>query len=172
MQAILSISWDIALWRRSPRDLPASFPLLCAVALPYVLAGIVQAHLTYAPPFAIARALVDLAVTVLVFSACLAVRRRGYRAVQTLTAVLATSVLITVPILAVLLLAGALGDGGPLGAAVKFGLLPLQIWYLFVLGRIVRLALDSTLLAGMAVALGYAVVSDLVQTLLPRALAA
>jgi hypothetical protein len=171
MRGLLSICWDIALWRRSPRDLPASWTLLGAVALPYVLAGIAQAELLYGPSLALERALVDLGLTGVVVWACLAVRDRGYRAMQTLAAVLATSCLITLPMLALLLLVQAIGRESPLGQALAFGLLPLQIWYLFVLGRIVRLALDAPLLAGMAVALGYALCSDFVQAALPRALA-
>ena len=171
MQAVLSISWDIALWRRSPRDLPASAALLGVVALPYVLFGVAQAALMYDPALALERSLVDLAVTAVVFWGCLAARRRGYRILQTLTAVLATTTLIAVPMLALLLASDALGKDGPAALALQFCLLPLQVWYLLVISRIVRLALDSTLFIGMAVALSYAVLSYLVQSELPRVLA-
>ena len=64
-----------------------------------------------------------------------------------------------------------LGKDDPVALALQFLLLPLQVWYLLVLARIVRLAIDSTLLAGMAIAVGYALASFLVQVELPRALA-
>ena len=171
MQAVLSISWDIALWRRSPRDLPASLSLLIAVALPYLLFGIAEAVLMHDPEHALARALADLVVTGLVFWACLLARRRGYRTLQTLTAVFATTSLVAVPIVTVLFVCDALGKDDPVALALQFLLLPLQVWYLLVLARIVRLAIDSTLLAGMAIAVGYALASFLVQVELPRALA-
>jgi hypothetical protein len=171
MQAVLSISWDIALWRRSPRDLPASLSLLCAVALPYVLFGVAEAELAHEPGHAFARAFADLAVTGFLFWACLALRRRGYRIVQTLIAVFATTSLVALPIVGVLLVSDALGKDDPVSLALQFLLLPLQVWYLLVLARIVRLAIDSTLGAGMAIAVGYALVSYLVQIELPRALA-
>ena len=127
MQAVLSISWDIALWRRSPRDLPASLSLLLAVALPYVLLGVAEAVLMHDPDHALARALADLAVTGLVFWACLAARRRGYRTLQTLIAVLATTSLVAVPIVAVLFVSYALGKDDPIALALQFLLLPLQV---------------------------------------------
>ena len=171
MQAVLSISWDIALWRRSPRDLPASLTLLVAVALPYALLSVAEAVLMHDQDHALARALADLALTGFVFSACLAARRRGYRTLQTLTAVFAATSLVAVPIVAVLFVCDALGKDDPLALALQFLLLPLQVWYLLVLARIVRLAIDSTLLAGMAIAVGYALASFLVQVELPRTLA-
>ena len=171
MQAVLSISWDIALWRRSPRDLPASLSLLCAVALAYVLFGIAESVLMHDSDHALVRAFADLAVTGLVFWACLAARRRGYRIVQTLIAVFATTSVVAVPIVGVLLLSDVLGKDDPLSLALQFLLLPLQVWYLLVLARIVRLAIDSTQLAGMVIALSYALVSYFVQIELPRALA-
>jgi hypothetical protein len=171
MQPALRIFWDIALWRRSPRDLPASWSLLVAAALAYVLLSIVQSLVIFGPTLAVERGLADLALTALVFGGCLAVRRRGNRTLQTLTAVLATGAVISLPMLALMLAAQALGTDGPLALAIQFGLLPLQVWLLLALGRIVRLALDTPLLTGMAVAMTYLVLNYLLLVELPRAVA-
>ncbi len=169
MQPALKIFWDIALWRRGPRDVPASWSLLCAVAMAYVATSVLQSVAIFGPDLALERGLADLALTAVVFWGCLTVRRRGYRALQTLTAVLATGTVVAVPMLALMLLSQALGTDGPAALAVQFGLLPLQVWYLLVLGRIVRLALDAPLLTGMAVAMSYLALNYLVLVELPKA---
>ena len=169
MQPALRTFWEIALWRRSPRDLPASPTLLVGVSGAYVLLSTVQSRVVFGPELAVERGVADLLLTAAVFGGCLAVRRRGNRVLQTLTAVLATGTVISLPMLALMLAAQALGRDGPLALAVQFGLLPLQVWLVLVLGRIVRLALDAPLLTGMAVAMTYLVLNYLVLVELPRA---
>jgi hypothetical protein len=172
MQAALRTFWDIALWRRSPRDLPASWTLLACVAAAYALLSVAQSLVVFGPQLALERGLADLALTALMFGGCLVLCRRGNRTLQTLTAVLATGTVIALPMLAVLLAARALGTDGPLALAIQLGLLPLQVWLVLALGRIVRLALDAPLLAGMAVAMTYLLLNYLLLVELPRAVAA
>jgi hypothetical protein len=47
--------------------------------------------------------------------------------------------------------------------------LPLLVWYLFIVGNIVRLALETPLLTGMAVAMTYFVLSYAALVRLPQA---
>jgi hypothetical protein len=170
MREWVSICWDIALWKRSPRDLPASAALLAGAAAAYLVTSLVEVQLVFGPALAVERALVDLGLTALVIPACLALRDRAYRALQTLTAILATSCLISVPMILVLVMVHAFGRDTTPGQALAFLLLPLQIWYLFAIGRILRLALDAPLVAGMALALTYALCNDFLMSALPRAL--
>ena len=171
MQALLKVFWDITLWRRGPRDIPASSALLCIVALVYLLTGAVQAVVIYGRALAFERALADLAATACFFGVCLLIARRAHRLTQTLTAVLATGVLLSLPMLGLLLLARQVGPDGPLALALQLILLPLQVWYLLVVGHIVRVALEAPLLTGMAVAMTYLLVNYLALLQLPQATA-
>ena len=168
MQALLKVFWDIALWRRGPRDLPPSRALLAIVALLYVVTSAIQSLLIDGPGLAVARGVADVAFTVAVFWLCLAVTRRRHRLLQTLTAVLGTGTLLALPMIGLFLAADALGPDGPLAAALKLLLLPLLIWDLCVLAHIARLALEAPLIAGVAVATSYYLVGYLLlERLLP-----
>jgi hypothetical protein len=170
MQALLKVFWDIALWRRGPRDVPASPGLLALAALAYAGTSAVESWLIDGEPLAIARALVDLAFTAATMWLCLAVRRRLHRLPQTLTAVLGTGTLLALPVIAVFVVAAAVGPEGPVAAAVKLLLLPLLVWELAVLANIVRQALEAPLVAGVAVATTYYLVGYLlVERLVPAA---
>jgi hypothetical protein len=159
MQSLVRLFYDIALWRRGPRDVPASPALLGFVAAAYVAISIVQSHLVYGPEGALLRGVADLALTAAVFGVALAIARRMHRYVQTLTAVLGTGALLAVPMI-VLLVVGQQVQGVPaLRFLVSLASLPLLVWYLFVIAHVVKQALDTPLFTGMAVALTYFVVS-------------
>jgi hypothetical protein len=155
MQALLKVFWDIALWRRGPRDLPPSRGLLAVAALLYGATSAIQSALTDGPTLALARGVADLGFTGAAFWLCLAIGGRGHRLLQTLTAVFGTGTLLALPMIAVLLLVAALGPGGPVADAVKLLVLPLLVWGLAVLAHIVREALEAPLVTGVAVATTY-----------------
>ena len=168
MQSILKVFWDIALWRQGPRDLPSSPALLSMVAVLYVLTSVVQSWLIYGADLAVLRGLVDLGITVAVFWLCLAVSQRRNRLLQTLTAALGTGVLLAVPMIVMLVVGRNERPEGLLTAAFSLLSLPLLIWYLFVVGHIVRLALEAPLFTGMAVAMTYFVLSYVALAQLPQ----
>jgi hypothetical protein len=161
MQALLKVFWDIALWRRGPRDVPPSRGLLAVAALVYGATNVALAMLIDGPDLALARGAVDLAFTAGSFWLCLAVTHRGHRLLQTLTAVLATGTLVALPMVGVVLLADLLGPAGPVAVALKLLLLPLEIWGLCVLAHIVRAALEAPLVVGIAVSTTYFLVGYL-----------
>ena len=168
MQALLKVFWDIALWRRGPRDVPPSRGLLAVTALLYGLTSVLFSTLVDGPRLALARGAVDIAFTVGTFWLCLALGRRGHRLLQTLTAVLGTGTMVALPMIAVVLAADALGPAGPVAVALKLLLLPLEIWGLCVLAHIVRVALDAPLVVGIAVSTTYYLVGYLlIERLLP-----
>jgi hypothetical protein len=168
MQALVKVFWDIALWRRGPRDLPSSRGLLAVAALLYTATSSIQSLLIDGPGLALARGLADLGFTVGAFWLCLAIGRRGHRLLQTLTAVLGTGTLLALPTIAIFLLAGALRPEGPAASAVKLLLLPLLFWGIAVLAYIVRQALDASLVTGVAVSTTYYLVGYLfIERLLP-----
>ena len=168
MQALLKVFWDIALWRRGPRDVPASRTLLGATALLYLATSTIQSQLIDGPTLAVVRGVADLGFTAGVFWLCLAIARRSHRLLQTLTAVLGTGTLLALPMIVLFLLADALGPEGPVAGALKLVLLPLLIWDLCVLAHIVRQALEAPLVAGVAVATTYYLAGYLfIERLLP-----
>ena len=169
MQQLIRVFWDIALWRRGPRDLPVSRPLFAAVALAYVLVSALQSRLVYGPSLMLPRALADLALTLAIFWATLRIARRPHRFAQTALAVLGTGTLLSLPVLALQLIAAQAGAHGPVATFLSIASVPLLVWYLFVVGQIVRLALESPLFTGMAVAMSYFVLSYLVLEQFPGA---
>ena len=168
MQALVKAIWDIALWRRGPRDLPPSRGLLAVTALLYTASSAVQSLLIDGPALALARGLADLGFTAAAFWLCLAIGRRGHRLPQTLIAVFGTGTLLALPMIAIFLLAEALGPDGPVAGAVKLLLLPLLVWGIAVLAHIVRQALEAPLVTGVAVSTTYYLVGYLfIERLLP-----
>ena len=161
MQALLKVFWDIALWRGGPRDVPPSRGLLLVAAALYTATSAAVSLLIDGPESAFARGVVDLVFTAVAFWLCLAVGRRGFRLQQTLTAMFGTGTLVALPMVAVLLLAEAVGPRGPLADAVKLTLVPLQIWGVCVVAHIVRVALDAPLVVGFAVSTTYFLVGYL-----------
>ncbi len=162
---------DIALWRRSPAQLPASLfllGLLCAaVALLEVLAAML-------PPGPSDRILTRVALSVglpLVFAwVVLAVARHRHRFLQTGIALLGVAVLaelVLYPLGSLLNIVGADRPAAiPLGVLLVAGL----VWYLLACANIWRAALDSGLSIGIAISVGYLLQSMMLeQRLLPDA---
>lgn len=170
MKALLQLFFDIALWRRGPRHVPASGALLAAVALAYTVVSVLQSFVVYGAEQALLRGIADLVLTLAVFWVALAVARRTHRYRQTATAVLGTGALLALPMLALQILGTQVGDASPVAFLVALAALPLVVWYLFVVGHIMREALEAPLFTGMAVALTYFVLSyALLVQLLPPA---
>jgi hypothetical protein len=159
--------WDIALWRRTPAQLPASLFLLALVAAAAALLEVVSAFL---PPASSSQILMRIVLSVgvpLAFTwAVLLLTRRRQRFLQTGIALLGVGVLaelVLYPIGSLIQVVGA-----DRLAAVPLGLLMLigLIWYLLACANIWRSALDSGLAMGLAVSVGYFALSILLEQLL------
>ena len=161
--------WEIALWRRSPAQLPASLFLLVLLAAVVALLEVADAML---PPSSSDRLVTRVALSVglpLGFAwVVLAIARHGQRFLQTGIALLGVGILaelVVYPVGSLLELAGA---DQPI--AIPLGILMLMgfIWYLLACANIWRAALDSGAGLGIAVSVGYLVLSTmLAQQLLP-----
>ncbi|MDP9009795.1 MAG: hypothetical protein M3N91_14000 [Pseudomonadota bacterium] len=151
---------DIALWRRTPAYLPASLFLLalvvCAAAVVEVLGDI----LAPGPHDGI---LTSVALGVglpLAFAwAVLALARRRARFLQTATALLGVGILAELILYPLGAVYRALGEGRflsiPAGIVLCVGL----IWYLLACAHIWRSALDSGLVVGGIISVGYLLLS-------------
>src|SRR5271156_1465689 len=162
--------WDIALWRKSPAQLPASAFLLCLVAAAVASLEVLGALL---PPNPSDRILTRVALSVgppLLFAwMVLAIARRRQRFLQTGTALLGVAVLAQLVLYPLGSLLNYIGTDRP--ASIPLGLLLFVglIWYLLACANIWRAALDSGFMLGGVVSLGYLVLSiALEQQLLPQ----
>jgi hypothetical protein len=161
--------WEIALWRRTPAQLPASLFLLVLVAVAAALLEVLSAFL---PPVSSDRIFTRIVLSVampLGFAwAVLAVARHRQRFLQTGIALLGVGVLAGLVLYPIGSLIHIIGSDRL--EAVPFGILMLVglIWYLLACANIWRAALDSGLSLGVAVSVAYLVLSiALEQQLLP-----
>jgi hypothetical protein len=152
--------WDIALWRKSPAQLPASAFLLCLVAAAVALLEVLGALL---PPNPGGRILTRVALSVglpLLFAwLVLIIARQPQRFLQTGSALLGVAVLaqlVLYPLGSLLNLIGTDRPASlPLGVLLFVGL----IWYLLACANIWRAALESGLALGAAISVGYLLLS-------------
>jgi hypothetical protein len=161
--------WEIALWRRSPAQLPASLFLLGLLAAAVALLEVADAML---PPSSsdrlVTRVILSVGLPLGFAWVVLAITRHGQRFLQTGIALLGVGILaelVVYPIGSLLELAGA---DQPI--AIPLGILMLMgfIWYLLACANIWRAALDSGAGLGIAVSAGYLVLSTILeQQLLP-----
>ena len=162
MQASISVFWDIVLLRRGPRDLPASASLLAAVAALYLAAGVVAARLAFGPSLALVRGLLDIGLLVVVFWALLAFRRCNHRLLQTLTALLGSGLILSIPDIVLLLALRGHAANEPIVSLLHLVGDALLVWNVIVIGYIVRAALEVPLLVAVAVATSYVALAILV----------
>jgi hypothetical protein len=151
---------DIAFWRRTPAHLPVSLFLLVLVVCAAALMEILGDFLAPGPHDGI---LLSIALGVglpLAFAwAVLALARRRGRFLQTATALLGVGVLAELILYPLGALYRALGEDRlvsiPAGIVLCVGL----IWYLLACAHIWRAALDSGLLLGGIISVGYLLLS-------------
>lgn len=156
VQQFLRIFLDITLWRRGPQDLPASGLLVWITLLAYVLVSAVQlaaldeSALTWFF-FLVVDPLLLMAWVWLV----LRLYRHPERFQQTASAVLGTGALLGLvlylPLQLVITGLGFEPDSMP----AQLSALALVIVFALVTGRIIKLATESSLFTGIAVALTY-----------------
>lgn len=159
MQALLKALWDIALWRRDPGHLPDSAALVAVCAVAYAGLSAVQSWMLTGEDRLLARTVADLLLLAGSVWLLLAATRRSSRLNQTLAAVLGTGALLSPLVILLLALRGAAEANHLVALAVWAGSVAVILWYTFILGHIVRSALDTGWFTGVAVAITYVVAS-------------
>jgi hypothetical protein len=161
---------SIALWRQTPADLPASLFLLALTACAAGLMEVLGAFFSPGPQDRIfARVALEVGLPLAFTWAVLALSRRRARFLQTATAVLGVGVLAEIVLYPLGALRSAMGDDRI--ASIPVGLLLFVgfIWYLLACAHIWRAALDSGLIVGGVISVGYLILSiALEQQLLPH----
>jgi uncharacterized protein (DUF2237 family) len=156
--------WDIALWRRTPAQLPASSFLLALIAAVAALLEVLSAFL---PPVSSDRILTRIVLSVgLPLAFCWAVlylARRRQRFLQTGIALLGVGVLAEIVLNPMQSLIHVVGSDSLASAPLGFLWLIGLIWYLLACANIWRVALDSGMAVGIAVSAGNFVLSILLE---------
>ena len=159
MQALLKAFWDIALRRSDPSHLPDSMTLVVVTALAYAAFSAIQSWMLFGMDALLLRTVADLAITALLLWLLLLIARRRHRFNQTVSAVLGTGALLSPFVILLLALKEPSGANYALALLVSVGSIGVIVWYTFILGHIVRSALDTGIFTGMAVAVAYLVAS-------------
>ena len=149
---------DIALLRGDPSGLPSSWPSIAAFIVAYAAADFIVARIGHVQPV-VARTVVDLALTLPFLWLLLSIARRSHRFPQTVNASLGVYVLLSPVIVVLLLLRNAARSSEPVSLLIEAGFTAFMIWYLLILGHILRSALDTGLVTGFAIAVAWLVVS-------------
>ena len=149
---------DIALLRGDPSGLPSSWASVSVFVLTYAVADIVVALTASVQPI-LARTAVDLALTLPFFWLLLAITRRSHRFPQTINAALGVYVLLAPIIVLLLFLWNSARSSDALELLITASFTILTIWYLLIMGHILRSALETGLVTGFAIAVTWLVVS-------------
>lgn len=159
MIAIFRFFIRLARLQQAPQDLPASLPLLVLMLLANILVGVIGGSRYFGDTLtALMANLVDVAVMAGVLWLLLSAHARQARFIQTATAMYGLGTLFGVVMLfpqQLSLLAGA----GQLAALL---MLAVMVWSQVALGHVLRHALEKSLGAGIALAVGISVVSFVV----------
>ncbi len=150
-------AFQIALLRKDPSDLPSSAASVVVFVLAYAWPTPSSAAWPASSRSCRAPAL-DLGLTLPFFWLLLALTRRTHRFPQTLNAALGVYVLLT-PVIALLLLLLRLpGESSrAIGVIVNASYTLFVIWYLLIVGHVLRSALDTGLVTGFAIAVTWTI---------------
>ncbi len=149
---------QIALLRKAPDVLPSSLALTLLLALGYAASNAALAWVDSADRI-LARSAVDLGLALAFFGLLLALTRRSHRYAQTLCAVFGTYLLLAPAIGLLLAMGGPAKTNYAAWLLVNAGSTVITIWYLLIVGHILKNALDTGLVTGFAIAVTWAIAS-------------
>lgn len=160
MTQLLRSLVQIALLRQDPSILPASVVLGALLAFAYAVTSALQSWILYGGDRILLRTAVDLGLSLVLVWVVLTVTRRGHRFPQTASAVLGISVLVA-PFVVVLLLLmqGPATTHYAVWLLARAGAVVVTIWFIVVIGHILRGALETGLVTGVAIALTWVIAS-------------
>ncbi|MCZ6561186.1 MAG: hypothetical protein O6931_09910 [Gammaproteobacteria bacterium] len=160
MSLLLKVFVEIAFFRRGPEDLPAS-PFLLFLSLLVYAAGsmVTSAVYTEEARLILLEVMADIILMLLWYGVVLAIYKRSARLQQTLTALFGTGGLLYIiafPVMSWL----QQEIGTPSGAQSSVLLMmAILIWSIALAAHIVQRALEVQIAVGLAISIGYFVVS-------------
>jgi hypothetical protein len=158
MSRLLRTLFEIATLRGDPSGLPSSTGSVAVFVLAYVLADTLVGRIAGFDSV-LTRTALDLGLTLPFFWMLLALTRRTHRFAQTLNAMLGVYALLAPAIALLLLLWLPVRSDPALGVIAEAGYTLFVIWYLLIVGHVLRSALDTGLVTGFAIAVTWTVVS-------------
>lgn len=159
MNSVITMFWEICLFRRTPQDLPYSSSLLWMIIIAYVIIGTCAVGVHLSPGQALVSSILNVAVVAGLTRLTLWIRELDARMNQTLMAILGTGTLFGFILVPLLWWQLSYED-------IKQALLPsligvvLYIWQLAVIGHILRHAINAVLFVGIGLAILYSFVTD------------
>jgi hypothetical protein len=158
MTRLLRSLTRIAMLREDPGALPASAVLAVLLGIAYAGASALHAFVN-GDDHIVARAGLDLGLTLAFFWLLLALTSRGHRFVQTMSAVFGAYVLLA-PLVTLLLLArGVAKSSDPALLLTSTGSALVIVWFLLIVAHILKHALDTGLITGCAIAVTWVLAS-------------
>lgn len=155
---------DIALRRRGPGDLPDSAALLALSVAAYAVFSAAQSWMLSGTQDLVARTALDVLLAGALLGALLLATGRRHRFRQTATAVFGTGALLSPLVIGLLALKAPAEASAPLAWLVWAGSVGVIVWYMLIVGHILRAALDTGMFTAMAVAVAYLVGSAMLLT--------
>lgn len=154
MTALIAYFWRLCRLQTAPQELPASRVLLILVLIPHMVVGWMLERVAGVAENAVLSAAGSTVVMVVLINLLLAGAGHPYRAVQTLSALAGSQVLIGAVAWLLHFLLDGVGEGGLLVPQLL-----LMAWSFVVTAHILRHALSTSLGWGMVATLGYLFVS-------------
>lgn len=158
MTRLLSSLAQIALLRKDPGILPASFVVVALLALAYAGASALHA-LANGDDRIVARVALDLGLALGFFWCVLALTRRAHRFPQTISAVFGAYVLLAPLVMLLLMMRGVARVNYAVWLLTNVGSTLVVVWFLLIVAHVLRSALDTGLVTGYAIALTWLVAS-------------
>ena len=155
MYTLFNLFLDICLFRKGPKDVPASAALLKLCLLAYGLSGLLVLMLSTPIPIALLQILLDLILLGGLLHLALLVRRHPRRFEQTLSALTGTGTFMA--LLALPLMTWIIGGGSAELPSVL--LLALMVWSIAIMAHILRQTFETSIWIGAICALGYTFLS-------------
>jgi hypothetical protein len=158
VQQFLKVFLDIVLWRRGPQDLPSSKLLVVVTLVANELISALHLVVLHASPVAyFVYLVIDPVLLMGWIWIVLRLYNRSERYTQTISAILGTAALLALLLSVPLLIFAGIDHVETRSALEQSLALGLIIAFVLVAGRIVKIATDSNLFAGIAVALTYVI---------------
>lgn len=155
---LFNLFLDICLFRKGPKDVPASAALLKVCLLAYGLSGLLVLILSTPAPVAILQVLLDLVLLSGLLHLALILRRHPQRFEQALSALTGTGALMAV--LALPLMSWIVHPSSDSIVELPLTLLlALMVWSIAIMAHILRQTFETSVWAGVLYALGYTFLS-------------
>ncbi len=155
MHALFNLFLDVCLFRKGPKDLPASTALLKICLLAYGFSGFLVLILSTPVPVALLQVLLDLLLLSGLLHLALTVRRYPQRFEQALSALTGAGALMA--LLALPLMNWILSGSSVEAPSVL--LLALMVWSIAIIAHILSQTFETSIGIGALYALGYTFIS-------------